>query len=88
MKTLSWKHITLISSIVLAIAIIAASWTPAVSQSRGSSYMIASDGGQFMWRVNVATGAVSYCLRRDNSTDAQFVANRPPFCSAESKPVQ
>lgn len=86
---LNWQKTILISSIILAIAIVAASFSPATSQGRGSSYMIAGAGtnGQFIWRVNVATGAVSYCVRRDNSVDEKFIKNRPPFCSAESKPV-
>jgi hypothetical protein len=85
--TLNWQKTILISSCLLAIAIVAASFSPATSQGRGSSYMIAGDGGQFVWRVNVSTGAVSYCIRRDNSTDETFIAQRPPFCSAETKPV-
>jgi hypothetical protein len=84
---LSWSKSILISSIVIAVAIVAAVYSPATSQNRGSSYMVASDGGQFVWRVNVGTGAVSYCVRRDNSTDESFIANRPPFCSAETKPA-
>ena len=88
MKKLSWQKTILISSVILACAIIFASLTPATSQGRGSSFMIASDGGQFVWRVNVATGAVSYCVRRDNSTDERFIAQRPPYCSEQTAPVQ
>lgn len=86
--TLNWQKTILISSIILAIAIVTASFSPATSQGRGSSFMIASSGGQFVWRVNVATGAVSYCIRRDDSTDEKFIAKRPPFCSAQSAAVQ
>jgi len=86
--TLNWQKTTLISSIVLAIAIVSASFSPATSQGRGASYMIASDGGQFVWRVNVATGAVSYCIRKDNSTDERFIAERPPYCSAQTSPAR
>lgn len=88
MKKLNWQKTIIISSMILAVAIIAASFSPATSQGRGSSFMIASDGGQFAWRVNVATGGVSYCVRRDNSTDENFIAKRPPFCSAQSPAVQ
>ena len=88
MKNWTWQKTTLISAIIIAASIFAASFSPATSQGRGSSYMIASDGGQFVWRVNVATGAVSYCVRRDNSTDERFIAGRPPFCSAQPSPVQ
>jgi hypothetical protein len=85
---LNWPKAFLIATIAISIAISVSSFAPAVSQGRGASYMVASDGGQFVWRVNVATGAISYCLRRDNSTDESFIAQRPPYCSAESKPVQ
>jgi hypothetical protein len=86
--TLNWQKTILISSIILAIAIVTASFSPATSQGRGSSFMIASSGGQFVWRVNVATGAISYCLRRDDSTDQKYIAKRAPFCSAQSAAVQ
>jgi hypothetical protein len=85
---LDWKKTLIISSVILGAAIITASFSPATSQGRGSSFMIASDGGQFAWRVNVATGAVSYCVRRDNSTDESFIQRRPPYCSASSPPAQ
>jgi len=81
---LNWQKTILASVAILGISIIAAAYSPAVSQQRGASYMIASSGGQFVWRVNVATGAVSYCLRRDSSTDEQFIKSRPPYCSAQS----
>jgi hypothetical protein len=86
--TLNWQKTALISSIIVAIAIVTASFSPATSQGRGSSFMIASSGGSFVWRVNVSTGAVSYCVRRDDSTDEKFVAKRAPFCSAQSAAVQ
>lgn len=87
MKSMNWPKALVISSIILATAFVFASFSPADSQGRGSSYMIASDGGQFVWRVNVLTGAVSYCVRRDNSSDAEFIANRPPYCSASTPPA-
>ena len=85
---LNWQKTILASAIILGTSIVAASFSPATSQGRGSSYMIASSGGQFVWRVNVATGAVSYCVRRDDSTDQKFIGKRSPFCSAQSAPVQ
>jgi hypothetical protein len=88
MKSLNWQKTILISSIILAVAIVTASFSPAISQGRGSSFMMAGDGGQFAWRVNVGTGAVSYCVRRDNSIDQKFIAKRPPYCSAQSPAVQ
>lgn len=88
MKKLDWKKTLIICSVILGTAIVAASFSPATSQSRGSSFMLAGDGGQFVWRVNVGTGAVSYCVRRDNSTDEAFIARRPPYCSASTAPAQ
>jgi len=89
MDKLNWPKAIVISSVILAVAFVVASFSPpAVSQGRGGSYMIASDGGQFVWRVNVATGSVSYCIRRDNSTDYKFIAERPPFCSASTPAIQ
>jgi hypothetical protein len=85
---LNWQKTLVICSMILGVAIIAASFSPATSQGRGSSFMIASDGGQFAWRVNVATGQVSYCVRRDNSLDEGLLERRPPYCSAQSAPVQ
>lgn len=85
--TLNWQKTVLISSIILGVAIVASSFSPATSQGRGASYMVASDGNQFVWRVNVSTGAVSYCVRKDNSVDESFISKRPPFCSAETKPA-
>ncbi|MEM6781784.1 MAG: hypothetical protein AAF569_07970 [Pseudomonadota bacterium] len=77
------------SALILAFAIILASINPAESQRRADGYMIAASGqnGQFIWRVNTTTGAVSYCVRRDNSLDAVFIARRPPYCSASSPPM-
>lgn len=85
--TLNWPKSFLISSVIIAVALVVTSFSPAESQNRGSSYMLAGDGGQFVWRVNVVTGAVSYCVRRDNSTDETFIAKRPPFCSAFTAPA-
>ncbi len=77
----------LLSALVLSFSLIYASLNPAESQRASAGYMVASDGGQFVWRVNTSTGELSYCVRRDNSTDKQFIATRPPFCSA-STPAQ
>jgi hypothetical protein len=78
----------IIGCFVLTIGLIIASFSsPATSQGRGG-YMIASDGGQFVWRVNTSTGEISYCIRRDSSLDPRFIASRPPSCSAQTQPVQ
>ncbi len=91
MKTmkLNWPKAFLLSAMVLCLALTIGSFAkPAVSQGRSAGYMVASDGGQFVWRVNTVTGEVSYCARRDNSLDAGYLASRPPFCSGQSPAVQ
>jgi hypothetical protein len=88
MKDISWKKLFFIATVIMASAVIFSAMSPAISQSRGGSFMLAGDSGQFIWRVNVATGQVSYCVRRDNSVDETFIARRPPYCSAQSAPVQ
>ena len=75
------------STLILSLAIVFASFQPAESQQRRpDGFMIASDGsnGQFVWRVNTSTGAVSYCVRRDNSIDETFIRKRAPYCSAST----
>lgn len=74
--------------VVAAAIVVFAVARPAESQGRSAGYMVASDGGQFVWRVNTVTGQVSYCVRRDNSLDEGYIAQRPPFCSAQTAPVQ
>lgn len=78
------------SAVLMAAAIIFASINPAESQRRADGYMIASAGNnsQFVWRVNTTTGAVSYCIRKDNSLDREFIAQRPPYCSASTPAMQ
>lgn len=83
------SHAIFGSAVLLTVAILFASLNPAESQRRADGYMIASSGtnGQFVWRVNTTTGAVSYCIRKDNSLDRDFIAERPPYCSASSPPL-
>ena len=72
---------------VLAIAIIVSSFAPAISQSRNSSYMVANGGGQFVWRVNVGDGSVSYCVRTATTTNAAQISRDKVTCSAGSDPA-
>lgn len=83
-----WRYIFL-SVTVFSLAIVAASFAPAISQqSNNDSFMIATDGGQFAWRVNVSDGSVSYCLRDSNSAAENYVKNQKPFCSGSSAPAR
>jgi hypothetical protein len=78
----------LVSALVIAAVLVFAAITPAISQQRGAGFMVASDGRGFVWRVNTVTGAVSYCVRRADSTDPAYIAANPPSCSAWSPAVE
>ncbi len=56
----------------------------AVAATRGP-YMIAGGDRFSIWRIDQATGRVSYCMRDTQSMDPKFIATRPPFCSAWSQ---
>lgn len=76
------------SSVIIAAAIIFASVSPVSSQSRGGYFTISGDSGQFVWRINMSTGALDYCVRRDNSVDPVIMEKRPPYCSASTPPLK
>ncbi|NBX67280.1 MAG: hypothetical protein EBQ96_09835 [Proteobacteria bacterium] len=84
----SWPSALFASALVLAIAIVFASFNTAESQSRGAGFMMASGAAAFGWRINTSTGAVSYCLRRSDSTDPGYLAENPPVCSGWTKAVE
>lgn len=55
------------------------------SDATRGPYMIAAGYDRTMvWRVDQATGRVSYCRIDNQSLDPKFIAGRPPFCSAWS----
>lgn len=85
---MNWQKAFIFGCSILAVAVVVAAYSPVQSQGRGSGFMIASSGGQFVWRVNTSTGQVSYCLRKDNSVDPGFIAKRSPICSAQTAAVQ
>ncbi len=86
---MSYPKAILFSAFILASAIIFANISPVSSQSRGGAYYtLAGDSGQFVWRLNMTTGELSYCARRDNTVDPTVMAKRPPYCSAATAPLQ
>lgn len=86
---MTWPQAFFYSVCVLAIAIIVGSLSPVIAQqARSGGYMVASDGRAFVWRVNTTTGSVSYCVRRDDSLDQQFISQRAPYCSASTAAAQ
>lgn len=50
-------------------------------------FMLATAGDDRLavWRIDQASGRVSYCVRDTQSQDAKFIATRAPFCSAWSE---
>ena len=76
------------SPFVVAGAIVFSATAPAVSQQRGAGFMMASGAAAYGWRINTVTGAVSYCVRRSDSTDPGYLAETAPVCSKWTDPVQ
>ncbi len=83
-----WKYI-FASVCVFSFALIAASFSPAISQQkRENSYMIAAERGNYIWRVNVTDGSVTFCVRDGTVTSSQaYLAKVKPICSASSGPA-
>ena len=83
-----WQYI-FASVVVLAFAIVVASFAPAISQqSKSASYMITAEDATFIWRVNIADGSVSYCQRDSAfSTNPELIRKQKPVCSTASDPA-
>lgn len=84
----SWPTALFASALVLALAIVFASFNSAESQGRGAGFMMAAGSTGYGWRVNTTTGAVSYCVRRSDSIDPVYLERTPPICSAFTPPVE
>jgi hypothetical protein len=56
----------------------------AEQQPRGP-FGIASGSQNTVWRIDQATGMVSYCMRDTISNDPGLVRSRAPICSAWSR---
>jgi len=82
-----WPVALVVSAALIAGAVVFAG-APAISQQRGAGFMMASGSSAYAWRVNTVTGAVSYCVRRSDSSDPAYIENNPPVCSGWSPPVQ
>lgn len=48
-------------------------------------FMLAGGDKMMIWRIDQATGKVSYCMRDSISTDPKFIVSRPPYCSSWSE---
>src|SRR5690606_690546 len=87
-KPMKMPHAIFGSALVIAIAIVVSSFTPAESQQRrADGFMVASDGRALVWRVNTTTGAISYCARQSDSISPGALAESTPNCSRFSAPV-
>lgn len=53
-------------------------------ETRGP-YMLAAGDKLMVWRIDQATGKVSYCMRDTQSSDPQYIKQRRPYCSAWSE---
>jgi hypothetical protein len=81
------KWIYIFASVcVLSVAMVMAAYSPAESQQkRQASYMIAAEQGNFIWRVNVSDGSVSFCQRESVTTSsAEYLTRIKPICSSPS----
>lgn len=83
------QSVLMIVMVVLGLAFAASFFSSAFSQSEAvetrGPYMIAGGDKMMVWRIDQATGRVSYCQRDTVSMDAQFIRTRPPACSAWSR---
>lgn len=85
---MSWPTAFVAGCVIIASAILMASFSPANSQPGSASFAITGGTGPFVWRLNTVTGAMSYCARRSDSTDPGYLADTAPNCSAFGAPVQ
>lgn len=83
-----WMIATFFPAVILGLALAFLLFGTAFSQTevalRGP-YMIAGGDKMMVWRVDQATGRVSYCMRDSVSTDPQYLRTRAPYCSAWSQ---
>ncbi|MCB9978744.1 MAG: hypothetical protein H6862_03950 [Rhodospirillales bacterium] len=74
---------------LIAAAIVFSGFSPVMGQSRGGdSFQISSESDLFVWRVNQATGEVSFCTRNNDSRSSSLVSSSSPFCSGSSPAVR
>lgn len=77
-------HAFLIGFILIAAALYVGGISPVVGQTNGARgpFMIARGDDNFVWRIDQATGLMSYCYRDTTSLDRTLIKQRPPYCSA------
>lgn len=79
----TWMIIAIALGLALAFSLFNTAFSQTEIPTRGP-YMLASGDKMMVWRIDQATGKVSYCMRDSMSTDPQFIRTRAPYCSAWS----
>ena len=76
-------HAVLIGFVLVAAALFFGGNSPVVGQTNAprGPFTIARGDENFVWRIDQATGLLSYCYRDTNSLDRALIRNRPPYCS-------
>lgn len=67
--------------LLFAYAVFNTAQSQQVAATRGP-YMIAAGDKMMVWRIDQASGRISYCMRDTQSMDPKFIATRAPYCSA------
>ncbi len=82
--TLRLPHILLIGFCLIAAALYFGGASSVVGQTTGprGPFVIARGDDNFVWRMDQATGLMSYCYRDTSSLDRTLIQQRPPYCSA------
>ena len=80
---LKLPHALLIGLVFIAAALFFGGNNPVIGQDnapRGPFSLSAADEN-YVWRIDQATGLISYCYRDTTSLDRALIRQRPPFCS-------
>jgi hypothetical protein len=77
------QSLKLILMIVLGLAFAFSAFTVARSQTNDvrGPFMLAGGDRTMIWRIDQATGKVSFCTRDTASTDSKYLATYSPYCS-------
>jgi hypothetical protein len=79
------QSLKLIVMVALGLAFAFSAFTVARSQSTAADvkgpFMLAGGDRTMVWRIDQATGKVSFCTRDTSSTDQKYLQGYTPFCS-------
>lgn len=73
--------VMVVLGLVFAVSFFSNAFSQSDAAPRGP-FMIAGGDKMMVWRIDQATGLISYCQRDTISMDPQFIKTRPPICSA------